>query len=410
MLGAVLSTEAGFSFNFLNRVRAFEFKADKSGSYSAAAGTTATTWAINGNTIAVSYAQPIETVSFDTENCGGTVRQVEAHYVSSGVSLNKLSERTLALTTAFTISYPDCPALATRRVTATSALTLLVPSDFQPLTAAEVNGAQQTLQLIDPSRGTLASDLATFNADGTGITRLLGQRFNWSLLADGRGVAVTYASGATGSYRILRDFDAVASDGFYDLRSGNTRLVDAGASISADPADPVVVTADRVPGRYYQFGIGNEQVADSGLKGFRLRFDAGGTGAQEDDFRDSQNAVVTSNENTSPNLFFRWAVNPADNSVVVERRRDDAGSFRCQSSSADCRLFDQRAIFPLAVNGNRFYWIERRRVAAAGQFVTEQTPTSYLSRFYDFEALSAAPKAAEIRRSSLNSAASGSSD
>ncbi len=407
MLGAVLSTDAGFTFNFSDRVRVFDFSGNGSGSYSASRGSVATTWTISGNTLAVRYAEPVETVSFDVENCGGTVRQVEAHYVSNGVSLNKLSERTLAVTTDFHITYPDCPALAARDITDTSALTLLVTSDFQTLTAADVNGAQQTLQLIDPTQNRLASDLATFNANGTGSTRLLGQSFIWSLLPDGRGVAVTYGNGVTGSYRILRDLDDVAADGFFDLRVGGERLVDAGASISVDPTDPAVVTADAVPGRYYQFGIGNEQVADSGLKGFRLRFDVGGTGSQEDDFRNDQGTVVTANSSNTASFFFRWTAVSGDNSVVVERRFGNTGGFQCQPSDSNCQLFDQRTIFPLAVDGARYYWIERRRIAPAGQFVTAQTPTSYLSRFYDREPLAStsAKSSAQVRSGSGSAAA-----
>lgn len=406
LLAAVLSTDAGFTFNFSNRVKVFDFNASGSGSYSASDGTTATTWVLDGSTIAVSYDTPVETVSFDIENCNGTVRQVEAHYLSEGVSLNKLSQRTLAVTTDFHITYPDCPSLAARDLTETSALTLLVAGDFQALTAADVNGSQQTLQLIDPVQGTLASDLATFNANGTGSTRLLGQSFTWALLPDGRGVSVTYGNGAQGSYRILRALDGVAADGFFDLRSGDERLVDAGASISVDPADPIVVTAEAVPGRYYQFGIGNEQVADSGLKGFRLRFDVGGTGSQEDDFRNGQGAVVTVDSGNTPVSFFRWTVDATANAVAVERRYGDTGGYQCQPADAGCGLFDSRTIFPLAVEGTRYYWIERRRVAPAGQFVSAQTPTTYLSRFYDFEPLAATAKSGHsTARSSLASAA-----
>lgn len=407
LLAAVLSTDAGFTFNFADRVRVFDFNGDGSGSYSASRGTTATTWAISGNTIGVTYAEPVETVSFDVEDCGGTVRQVEAHYVSDGVSLNKISDRTLAITTDFHVSYPDCPQLSARDITETSALTLLVNEDFQALTAADVTGAQQTLQLIDPTQGSLASDIATFNANGTGSTRLLGQSFTWSLAADGRGVAVTYGNGASATYRILRELDGVVSDGFFDLRSGGERLVDAGASISADPSDPITVTAEAVPGRYYQFGVGNEQVSDSGLKGFRLRFDADGTGSQEDDIRDDQGSVVTFDSANTPHYFFRWTVDAEDNAVRVERRFGQTDGYQCQAAANDCRLFDQREIFPLAVEGDRYYWIERRRVAPAGEFVTAETPTTYLSRFYDFEPLATATaKRAAATRSSLGSAAS----
>ena len=87
-------------------------------------------------------------------------------------------------------------------------------------------------------------------------------------------------------------------------------------------------------------------------------------------------------------------------------RFGDSGGYQCQPADANCRLFDSRTIFPLAVEGTRYYWIERRRIAPAGGFVSAQTPTTYLSRFYDFEPLAATAKSSRsTARSSLASAA-----
>lgn len=400
MLAAVLSTDAGFTFNFNNRVSAYEFAAGGAGSVSSSVGSTAVSWAIQGNTIQLSYAQPVETVSFDVETCGDETRQVEAHYSSSGAALNKLSERTLAVTTTYLIHYADCPQLADRSHTETAALTLLQTSDFQTLTMDDVVESAQSLQVIDPAQNRLAADVALFNPGGTGNTVLLGLSFQWTLAADGRGVTVNFGNGARATYRLLRDVDSVASDGLFDISVGSQRYIDAGATISIEE-DPPVFTAQNLPGRYYQFGVGNEASPGNGQKGFRLRFDAGGSGSQEDDFFDDNGNLVTSDSSSSPSLFFRWSLGD-DNSVQLRRSFDiDTGDRFCDpAASASCLNYDLRAIYPAVLSGNRYYWIEKRQISDGSVPVGDDTPASYLTRYYDYEAPGSTAAAAAAKTSS----------
>jgi hypothetical protein len=401
MLASVLSTDAGFTFNAKNRVLAYDFSAGGAGLVSNSVGSTATSWTIQGNTIQLTYAQPVETVSYDFEACGEQYRQVEAHYHSTGASLNKLSERTLAVTTNYRIHYADCPQLADRDVTETAALTLLVATDFQTLTLDEVNDTAQSLSVIDPAQNQLAADVALFNAGGSGSTVLLGLSFQWALAADGRGVTVNFGNGARGSYRLLRDVDAVASDGLFDVTVGNQRYIDAGATIGIEE-DPPVFTAQNLPGRYYQFGVGNEASPGSAQKGFRLRFDADGTGSQEDDFFDSNGNLVTTDSGNTPNLFFRWSLGDDDSAQLRRSFDTQSGNTQCNpAAAATCLTYDLRAIYPAVLSGSRYYWIEKRQTTDGSVAVTANTPATYLTRYYDYEApgVSATAKAAKAGHS-----------
>jgi len=159
-------------------------------------------------------------------------------------------------------------------------------------------------------------------------------------------------------------------------------LMGAGASVLGEPAGSLMFTADTVVGRFYQFGIGEETSTDTRLRGFRLRFDADFTGAQEADFVDENGNVVTTNEDTNPANFFRWTLD--DQSVTVRRTWDYVAEVDgCVYTAPNCTLYDQRRIFPLAMEGNRVYWIEERQSAFGP--ISASTPKTRLVRFYDYE-------------------------
>ncbi len=392
MTAALLSTDLGFTFNYSNRVSAFGFAQDGTGSLSAGSFNVATTWEVEGSSINVSFAEPVETVSFDVENCGGTIGQVEAHYVSNGLTLNLLSARTLAITETSTISYPGCPSLETRTVTATSARTLLADEDFQPQTDADIAGQTHTFYVYDAGQGDVIAEVADIEADGTGTTRLLGLSFTWALTADGRTIDVSFSDGSEARYRVLRQIDTFVDDLFYEIDTDDGRYVDAGAQIEVDPVFETVIDAANVPGRYYQFGIGDEQAPAVGIKGFRLRFDAGGVGSQEDDILEDGEVVTFDGTNT-PSYLTRWAVE--EGNLVVRRSYDYVSdAYNCQGGP-NCIVFDERVIVPLVESDEgRFYVLELRRSNDNG--ITESTPRTSLARYYDFEPLAAA-KAAKPR-------------
>lgn len=380
MLASYLSTEAGFTFNTFNRILAVDFAEDGTGSVSDTFGTVGATWSVDGSTIILAYAEPAESISYPFVECDGQFRQVQARYTTNGLSLNKLSDRTLAVTETQQIDYLDCDSLEAETQTGTYARTLLKQADFLELGQADVAEAVQTLQVLDLSQNRLASDVAVFNEDGTGSTALLGQSFTWSLLADGRGLGMSFDNGTTATYRLLYAIDDYVSDGFFDLTTADgVRYIDAGASIDVDPDELPMVTAQDVPGRYYQFGVGDETIDDERLGGFRLRFDADFTGSQEDDYIAEDGSVQTDNASTYQYYFFRWEIDGM--AVVVTRYQDsETADARCDPTTASCLLHDERRIVPLVVDGDRYYWIEIRK---SGFPVTSSSPATYLSRFYD---------------------------
>lgn len=385
LTAAILSSDPGFSFNYSNRVAAYTFAADGTGSVSTGSFHEPMTWTVDGSNIKVAYRRPVSILSYDTENCAGDVRQVEAHYVSSGVTLTLLSARTLATTETSKITYGDCPALAAREVTATTASTILADSDFQTIDVAELRGATQTIYVYDAEQDAVVGEVATIGADGTGTTRFTNKSFTWSADAAARLITANFNDGTVGKYRTLRSIDEVTSDLFYEITTPNARYVDAGATVYADPAMAQGITADRVPGRYYQFGIGLEGIdTDPRLKSFRLRFDAAGTGSHEDDYLDNLGNLVTVNEMSEPYYAFRWTIDGSD--VVVRRTFNHLnGIANCVYGTADCTLADERRIVPLAMEGNRIYWLESRKADFGG--VTAATRRTGLVRYYDYEPL-----------------------
>lgn len=386
----LLSSDADFSFNYSGRVMLFDFEEGGTGTVSTDTFDQSMTWAVEGSTIRVAYASPVETVSFDTENCvgDGGVRQVEAHYLSEGVTIAFLNERTVAITTVSDVTYADCGALAPREDISTVARTVLSMDNFQVIDAEELQGATQTIYVYDSAQQAVVADIATLAADGTGTTRLLNLSFTWALDSTGKIVQAQFNDGATAEYLSLRDIDDVASDLFWEISTPGDGpvYIGAGATVFADLEYAVTFTAEDVPGRFYQFGVGEEGVDDARLKGFRLRFDENLMGAQEYDFIDENDAVVTVDETDESWNGFRWTLD--GNEVVVRRTWDTVARVEtCLFGEPNCIVYDERRIIPLAMVATRVYWVEQRRM---DDVVTADTPPTQLVRFYDYEPLTGA--------------------
>jgi hypothetical protein len=387
---AMLSTDPGFSFNYKNRAANYTFEADGTGSVSTGSYDAPMTWKIEGSAIRVTFVQPVQTTSFDTENCvgDGGLRQVEAHYFTKELSLAFLSERTVATTEFSHVTYADCASLAARDVTATGARVILTEGDAQPIDIADLRDSTHSIYVFDSAHHTVMADVADLEADGTGTTRLLNQSFTWKLDDTGHVVEATFSDGTLAEYRVLRHIDDVTDDIFFELRTPDGSVyTDIGASVNADPDYAVDLDADTVPARYYQFGIGDETSADERLKGFALRFDVGGTGSQEIDYVDVNGNVALSDETVAPESAFHWAL---ENDQVVVRRTWDvvAEKDACVPGAANCELYDERRIIPLAADGNRIYWLEKRRFDFDG--IDANTPATHLVRFYEREPLTGA--------------------
>ncbi len=394
---ATLSTDAGFTFNYTGRVMHFDIAADGSGFLSSDTHNIPITWTAEGTRLNITYAEPIETVSFDTENCvaDGGVRQVQAHYVTGGAVVTFLSPRQVTIKSTSDVTYADCASLEPREVTRTQARTVLDLDNFEVIDRAELVGAVQTLYVWDEAQQSVVADVADLG-DGTGTTRLTGQTFTWVMEDDGKLVHVEFDNGAVGEYLSFGDVDEVASDLFWEVRAPNDGpvLMGAGASVYGEPGGAIAFTTDEVIGRFYQFGIGDETGTDSRLLGFRLRFDADFTGAQESDYIDENGDVVTTNESTDPANFFRWTID--DQSVTVRRTWDFVAQVDgCVYTAPNCSLYDQRRIIPLAMEGTRVYWIEERQSAFGP--ISADTPKTRLVRFYDYQPFATGQE--KVRRS-----------
>lgn len=400
---ALLSDAAGFTFNFIDRVSSYDFDEGGAGYLAEGSHNTDFSWTVEGSTVLLSYAEPVEVLSYDIQQCGDVVRQVEALYTTSGATLSLLSDRTLAVTQTSQVTYFGCDTLPNREVTFTEARTMLRAEDLDSLTSADISGTTQTFYVYNAAQKQVQAEIADVAADGSGMTRLSGLGFSWSVDEQGA-IVVAFSDGSSGRYARLREVDAFVDDLVYELDTADGRFIDAGPSIDVDPAYAVTaIDAADVPGRYYQFGIGNEQAPAEGVKGFRLRFDVDGTGAQEDDAL-VEGSVETYDEHYDPAVQLRWSVEE-DSQIVVRRTFDtQTQTYNCLAGSANCLLWDERRILPLVESDDgRFYVIEVRRMD--NYFgVSAQTPYTVLARFYDFEPLGAdkalpvaATKAAKLR-------------
>lgn len=384
---ALMSTDAGFTFNYTGRILHFDLNPDGTGFAQSETFDEQFTWQLDGSTLRVLYSTPVETVSYDTEVCNGDSRQVEAHYVSEGVSVTFLNSRTVTITTVSDVTYADCPSLEPRVDTETVARTILTPDFLLPVDAAELAGNTQTIYVYDAAQEAVVADIADLNADGTGTTRLLGLSFTWAVDAElGKLVQVEFSDGSSAEYGVFSDVDDIVSDIYWDIHTSSGKVyTGAGASVFADPESAVDLTAEAVPGRYYQFGIGEETEANASLKGFRLRFDADFMGAHEYDVVAEDGTVGVADETTQSYNGFRWAIE--GDSIVVRRTWDTVAQVEtCEVGAANCMVYDERRIVPLAAEGVRIYWLEQRRFDnVAG--VTSATPATRLVRFYDYEPL-----------------------
>jgi hypothetical protein len=386
----MLSSDPGFSFNYTNRAAAYTFETDGTGSVSTVTSDAPMTWKIDGSTIRITFTQPVETVSFDTENCvgDGGVRQVEAHYVAKELSLAFLSERTVATTEISHVTYADCASLAARDVPSTSARTILQPTDALPVDVASLRDSTHSIYVFNPASHTVMADVADLKADGTGTTRLLNLSFTWQYDDASHLIEAKFADGTEADYAVLREVDAVTSDLYFELRTpGGAIYTDIGASVYADPDYAVDLDEAAVPARYYQFGKGDESGADDRLKGFALRFNAGGTGSNELDYVDLNGNVVLEDATLEPSYAFHWTLENGE--VVVRRTWDTAAQqYNCVYGTVNCEIFDERRIVPLAADGDRIYWLEKRRMSQT--VINANTPATHFVRFYEREALTGA--------------------
>jgi hypothetical protein len=94
--------------------------------------------------------------------------------------------------------------------------------------------------------------------------------------------------------------------------------------------------------------------------------------------------VVVEDETLDPSYAFHWSMDGGD--VVLSRTWDTVAEVdACEPGQPNCELYDERTIIPIAANGSRIYWLEKRRFDFDG--ITPNTPATHLVRFYDYEPL-----------------------
>ncbi len=114
------------------------------------------------------------------------------------------------------------------------------------------------------------------------------------------------------------------------------------------------------------------------MKGFALRFNAGGVGAHELDYIDLGGNVVLEDETVEPSYAFHWTL---ENGAVVVRRTWDpvAQQDACVPGTINCETYGERRIIPIAADGDRIYWLEKRRSSFGA--INQNTPATHLVRY-----------------------------
>jgi hypothetical protein len=378
LLAATLEIEGDFPFNRSNVVSGFEFAADGVGRYFDGGSSVTTSWVLDGTRIRVQYAQPIETVSFDPVDCNGTgeISQQQRRFSETGVDVVRISATAVSLSSVNTITTPACPNVPPETRMFTVGKTVLGESSLQNFGAADVAGRSLSIAVLgDAGFSRLPDDILDFQANGTGAGRFHVGALSWSVNAGT--LVVNYGTGIEGRYRPVRTIDGLARALFVDYRGPDGRFADIALSLLRDPA--LAFAAAEVPGRYFQFGIGEENGGDPRLQGFRLRFDADGRGSEESDFIDPSGAVAVSQGGFSA---FRWTLEGNGELAVRRFRGSEDFAADCDPQAAPCVLWDERIIAPVNRVGERFYWLERRRSDFGGG-VDATDPQTFLSRFYD---------------------------
>jgi hypothetical protein len=377
ILAAQLRIGGDYPFNRSGLVSGFELDAGGTGRYFSNQPTVSMSWSIDGTKVRVSFDEPVVATSFEMVDCdgSGTITQRASQVVTEGIDIVLLAPRAVSLTSSETITTPNCPAVQPRTEVRTVAATVLTDANLQSFAAGDVSGKTFAIPVLVEAAGAftqLPADLLSFAADGGGSGQFSAGGFSWNA-ADGA-IAVSYGDGISGTYRPVQGFDAASRAVLVDFSSPSGRYADLDLALLRDPA--VGFVASEIPARYFQYGVGVENGRDERLEGFRLRFDAGGSGAQEDDFVNANDEVVVSEDPYA----FRWAL---QNGELVLRRYAEAETFApdCDPQTQACVLFDERILVPVNRIGERFYWLERRRIDNSG--VDASDPQGFLSRFYD---------------------------
>lgn len=387
------------AFNFTGFVSVFEFEDDGTGRYFNEFHDTSTTWQRNRSRIEVVYDEPVDTRSFEFQD-DGSVRSVR--FLESGVEIVPLGSRE-AVQMRFDVrrEFPDEPGTASETVQSFVAARFLRDAregeEFPPVSVmAGESIAAQVYSDRGPDVRLLRHDVLTFSSGGMG-TSFLGDDFTWSL--GDQALTQVFTDGSEARHRFVRSLDGCASVWLSELTgpagdpkiSSNLAICDQGETFDAAS----------IPGFYYQFGIGEEELPrEDRLVGFGLRFDADGTGTEfSDDIElqeDGSEVVVFEDESTAQRNGFFWTLSDPRTIDVTRTFNEQTQTFQCDPvGDPDCNEWDRRSIRLLNVDDRRFYWLETRRTAFPSN--ADVAPT-YLARYYDYREEAAVAEGASKKR------------
>ncbi len=397
LLAALLDERGDYPFNSGGLVDGFEFDADGTGVYFSNRPSVGMSWSLDGPKIRVEFDEPVVSTSFELVDCegSGVDEQRESLISTSGVNVARLSPTAISVTSTSTITTADCPDEPSQSVTQTRAKTVLRDETLQDFAAADVAGRSLVLSAFataDQGGNTLLpDDLLSFAASGSGSGRFTAPAFSWSV-TDGT-LTVSYGNGIEGRYRPVLGIDSVARVVLVDYVTPDGRFADLALSFGRDPS--VAFAASEIPARYFQFGVGAENGGDPRLDGFVLRLEADGGGAQEDSFIDENGEPAQADLAYALN----WSLSGAGE-VVINRYYDSSDDVSdCDpQQSQTCVLFDRRVLVPVNREGERYYWLERRRIDSAG--VDASDLQTFIARFYDRVPLDSSKRASAARQTS----------
>ncbi|HEY1077921.1 MAG TPA: hypothetical protein VGE51_14615 [Fontimonas sp.] len=340
------------------RTIGFTFNADGTGTFFADFSGAATTWRRIGTVLQVRFAVPYETEFGEYGACEGNNDTQRIVRQDIGYDLVMLSDTAVSTTRVARLTTPDCPTRPLRTRRTTVAGTQLTDANTTALSAAQFGGQKVVLPVLKPQAAEeepfdvrFEPDVLVFDANTAASGRYVVDAATWSV-ADGS-LQLSYGD-TTGRFREARDIDGRARLLLADFSSGGQRYVTVARSFAGN--DFAAFATEEVPGRYFYLGVGNEFDDDPRLDGLRLRLDAGGRGAVEEDDINSAGEVVVSESSYK----VRWTV---DGSGELEFRRyqnaadvDDG----CDGQSDSCEQLDARRFVPIARVGERYYVLDRR--------------------------------------------------
>lgn len=376
-----------FVLSSFDRVFDFTFEEGGTGTVATSTFTTEMTWTVQDGAIHVLYAAPVEFPRlYRLKDCNGTLVGMQAAYSSEGAVLSFVSDRTVAITTTSKmLGNNRCPDLIGQEVTETVARTILADEDFLPVDLEmDAAGEVWTVFIGGIVEG---RDIADIKADGTGTTRLLNKSFTWTV-TDNRAIDLTFDDGGVARYRLLAEIDDFSWDILWEYTTpDDQRFSDAGYALTTTPDEEqsIVLTAANVPGRYYHFGIGNEEIPDPRLKGSRFRLDPGGVGAYENDFIDDNGNVATIDETVEPHAALRWSIE-GNKLVIRQTRSEDWSVADCDLGTPGCVLRAQDTLYVLTATDDKVYWVDQMRFAADG-LIDADALTAHVVQFVDVEDL-----------------------